>query len=80
MVDLFATTWRRAWCPGHLLTMDETMVWWTGLRSAHLTYLPRKPTPLGFQLKTLCDGQSHILLNMEICEGKDVDRQKEHAA
>ena len=46
---------------------------------AHLTYLPRKPTPLGFQLKTLCDSSSNILLNMEVCEGRDADRAKQFA-
>lgn len=76
MVDEFALQFRRAWQPGWQLTIDETMVWWTGLSDAHLTYLPRKPTPLGFQMKTLCDSQSHIMLNMEVCEGKDIDRWK----
>lgn len=71
--------WRRAWHAGRAVTIDETMIWWTGLSTAHLTYLPRKPTPLGFQMKTLCDSTSHILLNAEVCEGKDIDRTKPFA-
>jgi hypothetical protein len=51
------------------------MVFWTG-HGVHLTYLPRKPTPVGVMLKTICDASSRILLGWELCEGKDVDRQK----
>ena len=43
----------------------------------HLTFMPRKPTPLGFQAKTLCDGSTGIIINAELVEGKETDRQKE---
>ena len=63
---------------GKYLVIDETMIWWTGLSSGHLTFLPRKPTPLGFQLKTVVDGSSGVLLALEIVEGKEVDSAKKH--
>lgn len=40
--------WQHAWRAGTRLVIDETMIWWTGLTEGHLSYLPRKPTPLGF--------------------------------
>ena len=36
-----------------------------------LDFLPRKPEPLGKELKTLCDGDSGIFLAVEIQEGKE---------
>lgn len=49
---------------------------WTGVTQGHLTYLPRKPTELGFMLKTLVDGDSGILLVAEIAEDKDTMKSK----
>lgn len=45
------------------------MLFWTGTGDCHLTYLPRKPTPLGLMAKTAVDGASGILLNLEFDEG-----------
>lgn len=60
--------WRKAYRAGHQLVIDETMVYWQGASSAHITYLPRKPTPLGFCMRTLADCQTGILLNAELCD------------
>jgi hypothetical protein len=62
-----------------ILVVDETMVFWTG-QGVHLTYLPRKPTPLGVMLKTICDGASRVILGWEFTEGKDIDQQKRWCA
>jgi hypothetical protein len=70
--DLLAETWRAAYHAGTTLTIDETMIFWTGL-GVHLTYLPRKPTPLRIMLKTICNATSRISLGWEFCEGKEVD-------
>lgn len=45
----FRTTWEQ----GTHLTVDETMLFWTGLGPVHLTYIPRKPSPLGIMFKVL---------------------------
>ncbi len=47
------------------------MVYWQGVTQAHLTYLPRKPTPLGFCLRTVACCSSNILLNAELCDSKE---------
>ena len=60
------------------MTADETMIFWQGTGSAHLTYIPRKPTPLGIMLKTLVDTSSGVLLNAELMEAADDMRDKEY--
>ena len=36
----------------------------------HLSSVPRKPEPLGAEIKNLCDGESGVMLHIEIQEGK----------
>lgn len=40
--------WQQTWGPGEFLTIDETMVSWEGASAAHISYIARKPHPLGF--------------------------------
>ena len=48
-----------------------------GASEAHISYLPRKPHPLGIQLKTICDARSGIWLDIDPVEGKDIDASKD---
>lgn len=59
------------------LTVDETMVFWVGISEGKLMFIPRKPTPLGFMLKTIVDTATGILLNADIVEGAEEDEPKE---
>jgi len=68
--------WQAAWEPSTYLTVDETMIFWTGTGTAHLTYIPRKPSPLGIMLKTTCCGVSGVMVHMELVEGATVDSKK----
>ena len=43
---------------------------WTGQGMPHLSYVPRKPEPLGAEVKNLCDGISGVMLYLELQEGK----------
>lgn len=63
---------------GLQLTVDETMVFWVGIAEGKLMFIPRKPTPLGFMLKTIVDTATGVLLNAEIVEGAEVDANKEY--
>lgn len=72
--------WRGAWDPATILTIDESMVGWSGMGEGALTFLPRKPCDLGIMLKTLCCAESGVLINAEICEGKKAMQQKEYVA
>lgn len=74
ILEQFNKTWQNAWTAGGRLVIDESMLQWGGTGGAHLTWLPRKPTPLGIGMKTLVDHTSGILLHAELCEGKAIDR------
>ncbi|NBX97432.1 hypothetical protein EBQ81_01010, partial [bacterium] len=71
-------SFKAAWEPGTYLTVDETMVFWTGMGPVHLTYIPRKPSPLGVMFKVTCCSESGILLHAELVEGAVVDGQKRY--
>lgn len=60
------------------MVVDENMIFWTGTGEVHVTYLPRKPTPYGIELKSLACGETNILLNAEMVEGKEADASKEY--
>lgn len=49
------------------------MIFWTGTGEIHITYLPRKPTPYGIELKSGCCGVSNVVLNLDLVEGKELD-------
>ena len=53
------------------------MVQWEGASQAHVTSIPRKPTPLGYHLRTLVCGHTSILLALELCEAAAREAQKE---
>lgn len=55
------------------------MIFWVGA-APHLTYLPRKPTPLGVMMKTLVCALTGILLCCEIDKGKDVMSKEKYRA
>lgn len=52
------------------------MIFWTGTGEIHVTYLPRKPTPYGIEVKSLACGDSGVLLNAEVVEGASTDATK----
>ena len=79
-VAKFNESWSTAWDPGVHIVVDESMIAWRGAGGAHKTYLPRKQTPLGIGLKSTCDGESGIMLFVDLLEGKEVDGKKTHVA
>ena len=62
---------------GWLLCLDESMVEWQGRGMPGLMVVPRKPTPLGLEIHTMCDALSGILVNFEVYEGKTAMEAKE---
>lgn len=63
--------------PSWLLTLDESMVKWVGRGMPGQMVVPRKPTPMGLEIHTLCCSISGILVNFEVYEGKEAMEQKE---
>ena len=73
--------------PGGALVVDESMSEWTGKAGKdatswgglpHLSFIKRKPKPLGTEFKTTCCGATGVMIFMEIQEGKDADRYHIH--
>ena len=62
--------------PSWLLCLDESMVKWLGRGMPGLMVVPRKPTPMGLELHTLCDALSGIMVNFEVYEGKELMEKK----
>lgn len=54
------------------------MIFWKGTGEVHITFQGRKPTQYGIELKALACGTSHVMLNVEMAEGKDKDAAKEY--
>ena len=71
LIAAFNEKWRDGWTAGTYLVPDETMIFWTGSGELHMTFLFRKPTPYGMMFKTLCCGDSHIMLVAELAESKE---------
>ena len=76
LVKACCDTWQLAWYPGEYLTVDEHMVFWTGTGEMHITYLARKPTPFGIEIKSVCCSTSNVVLNCDLVEGKHLDALK----
>ncbi len=64
--------------PGLYIVVDEIMSGWEGKElkyhpdgCPHVTKIPRKPVPIGMEGKCSCDGESNIMLRIEIQQGKE---------
>ncbi len=56
------------------LTPDEMMMAWKGKKGnggiAHLSFVERKPEPLGTEIKAVCEGTMGLSVFLEIQKGK----------
>ena len=76
MLQAACEAWLSAWSAGNIITVDESMIFWTGTGEIHVTYLPRKPTPYGIEIKGAACADGRILLFIEVVEGKEIDARK----
>jgi hypothetical protein len=84
LVDEFNAHMASCMHPGWLLGDDESMCAWRGseglrsiLKIPKKSWVPRKPEPLGAELKTTGDALSGVLLHVEIQEGKEAHDKHE---
>ena len=75
LVDGFNDCRRSQFKCGWVVTPDESMIQWTGASGPptgmpHMSYVPRKPVPLGCEVKCVADGTSGVMMFLEIQEGK----------
>jgi hypothetical protein len=54
------------------------MIFWEGTGEVHVTFQGRKPTQYGIEFKDMACGIAHIMLMIELAEGKDKDALKEY--
>jgi hypothetical protein len=72
-VDAFNENREYTIIPGPYLTVDESMSMWLGRSEKyaveghpHIIKIMRKPRGIGTEFKNVCDGQSGIMLRLEI--------------
>ena len=69
-VTAFNSNRRRTVNPSWVVVVDESMSAFRGEGMPHLSFIIRKPEPLGCELKTIADGVSGVMLRLELQEGK----------
>ena len=85
-IDEFNNNRRKTVTPGWVCVVDESTTKWRGLGDwyelgmPHITKIPRKPEPVGLEIKDLCDGESGIMLFIEIMEGVQIMTTKPFCA
>jgi hypothetical protein len=62
-------------CSSNIKTMDESMSGWKPRKNKlgglpNISFILRKPVPLGTEFKDLCDGETAIMLFLEIQRGR----------
>jgi hypothetical protein len=66
------TQWTRVFSPGTIITVNETMFSWIGqCGDLRLTFLPRKPHPLSWMLKTSACAVLRVYTFLEFAQCKD---------
>jgi hypothetical protein len=75
LVDGFNSVRKQQFKCGWIVTPDESMIQWTGASGPpngmpHMSYVPRKPTPLGLEDKCVADGTSGVIMYLALQEGK----------
>ena len=77
MWEVVRKTFSECVLPSWLMCLDESMVKWRGRGMPGLMVVPRKPTPMGLEIHTLCCALSGIMTNFEVYEGKEAMEKKE---
>eukprot|EP00731_Ephydatia_muelleri_P015330 Em0008g1050a len=69
--------------PSYILVEDELMSSWISRKQdrttdgiPHLTKIIRKPKGVGTEVKCIADGVTGIMLQLEVCEGKEAESRK----
>ncbi|GMG16270.1 unnamed protein product [Phytophthora fragariaefolia] len=83
LIDGFNSRRRDVVSPGNILCVNECMGVWKGKQGKychdgipHKTKIPRKSEVVGAELKAIADGDSGVLLGLDLIEGAERQRQK----
>ena len=77
-IQKFNENRRRSIYPSYKCVVDESMCAFRGSGLPHVSFVPRKPEPVGLELKTLADTESGVMLCLEMCEGKEAMSSKKY--
>lgn len=77
-MDALRDKFRAAIECGDIIVHDESMLQWLGLGMPAPQYLPGKPIDTGAEAKTTCDGESGVMVNFEMYEGKTAMQGKKY--
>lgn len=76
LFDGFNTNWQRTVAASRIKTFDESMSGWKPRTTKfgglpHISWILRKPVPLGTEFKNACCTATGIMLHMEVQRGKE---------
>lgn len=89
LVNLFIAAREKQIVPSWLIVLDESMSAWLGAEGVldgegansdpcpHVSFVERKPEPLGSEWKVAADGECGVFLKLEIQEGAEAMQYKE---
>ncbi|CAJ0851300.1 2534_t:CDS:2 [Entrophospora sp. SA101] len=77
-INAFNANLIEAVIPGSVLCIDESMNSWLGIKNKipGCRKIPRKPHPVGQEWKILADGLTNIVIHLEPCEDKEIEKHK----
>ena len=80
LFDDFIQTRRDRFAAGCVIVEDKSMISWNPQSTAfgglpNISFIPRKPEPLGTELKTVCCGTTGVMLYAEVQKGKDAMKE-----
>ncbi|CAG8652452.1 15302_t:CDS:2, partial [Cetraspora pellucida] len=75
-INAFNTNLDEAVIPGSMLCIEESMNSWLGTKNKIPGHrkIPRKPHPVGQEWKTLADGLTNIIIQLEPCKDKEIEK------
>ncbi|CAG8637789.1 3154_t:CDS:2, partial [Racocetra fulgida] len=80
--NAFNTNLIEAIIPRSVLYIDKSINSWLGTKNKipGLCKIPRKPHPVGQEWKVLADGLTNIVIQLESCEDKAIEKNKCYAS
>jgi hypothetical protein len=83
LFDDFNQARRHRFAAVRVIVEDESMILWNPQTTPtgglpNISYIPRKPVPLGTEVKSACDGTG-VMLHMEVQKGKDAMKEADFA-
>jgi Transposase IS4 len=77
LLEAFSENMKATFIPSWVSCLDESMSIWTSKWTCPgFMFVPRKPHPMGNEYHSICCGESGIMFDVELVEGKDSPSQR----